>query len=169
MICDNCQKQLPNPNIEHRQDKLSGLTNLWIDTKVTRCSCGEVFYEIPNSVSTMEKVVIHILKQSRPLTGEQIRFLRGYLHMKGVKLAKLLGTSQATIYRYEADKLIPKAGTERLIRLICAGYMGINIKTVIDIFPKIQKGNQVEIHVYEEGDKIIERPISDKLSKAIAA
>jgi DNA-binding transcriptional regulator YiaG len=52
--------------------------------------------------------VAEILASSRPLSGEQLRWLRSVMGLDQIGLARLLGLSRATIIRYEAQGDLPR-------------------------------------------------------------
>lgn len=62
-----------------------------------------------NDVRRLELAsVAKILASPKPLTGEQVRWVRSVLGLDQIQFAKLLGMSRATIIRYEAHGDLPR-------------------------------------------------------------
>ena len=83
--------------------------------------------------------------------GAEIRFLRKSLKLSGLELAKLIGVDNATLSRWEQGAKQISKQSDRLLRLIYAGQMGLASKSLIRNFPEISK--------VREPRKVIEFPV----------
>lgn len=92
------------------------LVNLEIDT----CpNCGERYTSIPRLEALMHTLAAMVIRQESRLTGDEIRFLRGFLDLKQTELAATLGIDPTTLSRAENGDTIGQQ-TDRLLRMIVA-------------------------------------------------
>lgn len=84
---------------------------------VSRCSqCDEFEVSIP-AVDELDRVLAdEVIKKSGRLNGGEIRFLRSFLDLSGVDLARIISSDPATISRWESDKQVIGHHTDLLLR-----------------------------------------------------
>ncbi len=100
---------------------LSGLKNVGlVNIIVHRCpTCGFEAPIIPRVGELHRVIALDLVKQPRPLRGEEIRFLRKYTGLPARQFARLLGVTAPHLSRIENGHTQSfGASTDRLIRAI---------------------------------------------------
>lgn len=96
-----------------------GLDNIYLSNGFTKIETpyGEK-YAI-NDIDGLHKAIgSYLTRGKKDLSGDEIRFLRHELLMSQYSLAVILGVTEQTVHRWEAEKTeIPKS-SERLLRLL---------------------------------------------------
>lgn len=97
----------PLPSYHYRE---SGLANVWLRGGVTETKCTECrqrHYRIENETQLLQVIACGLLVDARPLTGHEMRFLRGACNMSQAQLAEILKRRRETIAEREAKSSIP--------------------------------------------------------------
>ena len=87
---------------DHYQYIESGLANVYLNGVVVyECRCGEELLELP-SVHTLHTIIAQkLVTKPVPLTGPELRFVRKFVGLKAIDLAKALSVSPVTVSRWE--------------------------------------------------------------------
>ena len=118
MKCIECNKKMTSMREVYHYTE-SGLDNVYLDTDVHTCAkCRESVVDIPNIYGLHEMVAEGLVKKPYLLKGKEIRFIRKFLHLKAVELAKILGVDKVTVSRWENDTAQISVANDKLIRLI---------------------------------------------------
>jgi putative zinc finger/helix-turn-helix YgiT family protein len=98
----------------------SGLRNVVLrNVGVARCEeCGNEDVLIPHLDELMRVLALAVISQPYPLRGEDVRFLRKYVHMTQVQLAELLDVDKTTLSKWETNDDKPGRQSDRLIRAV---------------------------------------------------
>jgi YgiT-type zinc finger domain-containing protein len=98
--------------------KESGLSNVILkDIEVLECKkCGTVSPRIPRFNDLLRTIAIALVGKPGELTGEEVRFLRGYLQRPAQDFAKMLSISPSHLSRIENGSMKVGPQTDRLIR-----------------------------------------------------
>jgi putative transcriptional regulator len=99
--------------------KESGLSNVILkDIEVLECQkCGTASPRIPRLNDLMRTIAIAIVGKPGALTGEEVRFLRGYLQKPAHEFARTLSINPSHLSRIENGSMKVGPQTDRLIRL----------------------------------------------------
>jgi putative zinc finger/helix-turn-helix YgiT family protein len=121
--CSNCGK----PAHRVRRNYLfreSGMPNVTLkDIQVVTCDdCGNNDPIIPRSTEVIRALVLATVKKPRPLSGEDVRFLRKRMDMNGETLAQYLGVDKTTLSKWENNQIQIGASSDRLIRAVALGF-----------------------------------------------
>lgn len=83
----------------------SGLRNVVLHgIEMSKCrSCGNVEPVIPRMNDLFHALALAVVQQPHRLAGDDIRFLRKYLHMTGDQFSRLLHVDRATLSKWEND------------------------------------------------------------------
>lgn len=108
---------------------------------------GEEFISIDNLDQLHQLLGKNILSMTRPLQGEEFRFIRIELNMSQRVLANLLGVDSQTIARWEKDQtLIPRTADVALRAL----YMEANSEeSQIGLLLNMLSGSEIETVMQE--------------------
>lgn len=90
-----------------------------VGVEVHRCPrCGEYEVAIP-AIDELDRVLARaVIESEYRLTGGEVRFLRSYLGYSGADFAKLIGTTPATVSRWENDVQPIGQSSDRLLRTL---------------------------------------------------
>jgi hypothetical protein len=66
---------------------------------------GEAYYGMKDTYGLYSLLVAVLAKGFHPLTGRDVRLIRCHLHLSQPELARVLGTTRASVARWEATKL----------------------------------------------------------------
>jgi len=85
--------------------KESGIPNLWLRGGVTETactSCRKRHIKIEKEAQLLQVIALRLLMDARPLTGAEMRFLRGACHLSQAKLAGALRRRRETVSERES-------------------------------------------------------------------
>ncbi len=123
VICPACGKRKATasrpPMYRYRE---SGIPNLWLrgGVIITTCtSCKEELLAIEKEWQLLQMIGLRLLMETRPLSGFEMRFVRGAARLSQARLAELLRLRRETISERETKEnpRIPFA-EEVLLRLV---------------------------------------------------
>jgi YgiT-type zinc finger domain-containing protein len=119
VICSNCGAEAREIEGSYLF-KESGLSNVQLlGVDLIECPvCGNVDPVIPDVNDLMCALAWHICTSKYKLCGEEVRFLRKYLHMNATDFAKLLGVHKSTLSKWENNEDPLGSANERLIRSV---------------------------------------------------
>lgn len=139
MNCIECNKKMTSKREVYRYTE-SGLDNVYLETDVHRCAkCKESVVDIPNIYGLHEIVAEGLVKKPYLLKGKEIRFIRKFLHLKAVELAKILGVDKVTVSRWENDAKQISVANDKLIRLIYVQKYQEKYDIILKIIDHIEK------------------------------
>lgn len=160
--CPECGKQLRIRSNQKYRYLESGLDNVTLTgIRVIRCAkCDVDFPEIPN-IRGLHRIIASLLAQKPArLTGAEFRFLRKEMGLKATELAKLLGTTNVTISRWETGGRSISSVADRLLRLLYslhtvqagravepAKFVKVFLDTLQRIVPSAHPGESLQIRV----------------------
>ncbi len=103
--CPACGRRMRRTIRDHYPYVESGLTNVRLNgVPVYGCPCGEELVELPR-VHTLHTVIAQkLVTKPAPLSGPELRFVRKFVGLKAVDLAKDLGVSPVTVSRWENEE-----------------------------------------------------------------
>ncbi len=108
VICPSCGKptatDTPLPTYRYKE---SGIPNLWLRGGVTEtvcASCKERHITIEKESQLLQVIALRLLMDARPLSGFEMRFLRGACRLSQARLAKLLRHRRETVAEREAKR-----------------------------------------------------------------
>jgi DNA-binding transcriptional regulator YiaG len=110
----------------------SGIPNLWLEGGVTEtvcASCRKRHIRIEKESQLLQVIALRLLMDARPLTGYELRFLRGACSLSQAKLAEALRRRRETVAEREAkaEPGIPFA-EEVLIRFVLLGHFNEHLR-----------------------------------------
>jgi putative zinc finger/helix-turn-helix YgiT family protein len=117
----------------------SGLSNVVLDhMPVYECDCGEQVVGLPNVERLHALIFEKLLTKGGRLRGEEIRFLRKWMGVKGVDFAKMVKVDPTTLSKWESgDQSISKEH-DQLIRFAIVVTLGARAKQqMAEAFRKI--------------------------------
>jgi putative zinc finger/helix-turn-helix YgiT family protein len=143
--CSNCGQ----PASRIRRNYLfreSGLSNAVLkDIQIVTCDhCGNEDPIIPRLSEVIRVLASATVRKPRPLTGQDVRFLRKQMDMNGETFARHLGVDKTTLSKWENDQIPIGANSDRLIRAVVLG-LGPDSKA------EIESGIRSFIAIDEEG------------------
>ncbi len=96
---------------------------------------------IPQINQLMQVLALAVIHKKYRLKGEEVRFLRKYLHMTGEEFASVIHVDKATLSKWENNDDPVGQNSDRLIRLV-AFALGDGLKeqlqALIRNFPEIR-------------------------------
>lgn len=102
MKCIECGSALTTKRENVQYTALPG--TVLVGVEVNRCpNCGEYEVSIPAIDELNKMIATDVINKKERLNGAEIRFLRSYLGYSGADFAKLIGSSPATVSRWESD------------------------------------------------------------------
>ena len=133
IICPSCGRlSATEQALETYQYRESGLPNLWLRGGVTelRCSnCGENLIKIEQEGQLLQVIAVTLLIVPRPLTGHEMRFLRGACHLTQERLAEETRRTRGTITtRERQDSPNLDFADEVLLRLVLLQHFNEHLK-----------------------------------------
>lgn len=140
MICPNCGKKATKKRELYRYLE-SGLDNVYLETDVFKCKCGETIADIPNIHGLHEFIAAGLVKRSAQLIGSEIRYLRKQMHLKAVELAQLLSVNKVTVSRWENGSEKIGATNDKLIRFLYTQMFQEKCNTVVQLLDGIKRIN----------------------------
>jgi putative zinc finger/helix-turn-helix YgiT family protein len=119
MVCMVCGAEMKTglENFRYEACGLPGVTLIGVE--VSRCTaCGGYEVAIPQ-IDDLHKAIAHaLIRKTGRLTSEEIRYLRKYLGWSGVDFAEHMGTTPATVSRWENGNKPIGPAADRLLRLM---------------------------------------------------
>ncbi len=118
-VCSNCGKAARVVRGSYPFTE-SGLKNVVLKgIEMSKCnSCGNVEPVIPRMNDLFRALALAVVRQPHRLAGEDIRFLRKYLHMTGDQFSRLLHVDRATLSKWENDEDPIGAQSDLLVRAV---------------------------------------------------
>lgn len=93
-----------------------------LNVEVTRCEdCGNREVDVPHMDNLMKAIARAVVATSGRLTGDEVRFLRMFLELSGVELAKLMDSTPSTVSRWENNRTPVGRTADLLLRTIAHG------------------------------------------------
>ncbi|MDX6443759.1 MAG: hypothetical protein QOH71_833 [Blastocatellia bacterium] len=146
ILCSECGKKakIIRGSYHFIESGLDGVVLQGIE--IIRCkACGNEDPIIPQVNGLMRLLAVAVICKPYRLRGDEIRFLRKFLHKTGAELAQLLHVNKSTVSKWENDDDPIGEQSERLLRIIALA-LGDGLKTtykeVIDMFPRIESEAQ---------------------------
>lgn len=158
-VCESCGGQLVTKRQSYKYEEC-GLSNVTLtNIKVRVCKeCGHESPEIPNLRGLHALIVMDVVANESPLTGEEVRFLRRAARLKAKELAARIGMSAVTVSRMEHGSTISPP-VDRLIRLVCfqlfieraisSGTVKVDHDCAFDALPKIREDQKSRGYVID--------------------
>ena len=116
MVCPECGKKMKKTTGNYRY-KESGMDNVMLlDIPLYICNCGEKMPAIPRILNLHSLIAEEIIKNPKPLTGNEIRFLRKEMGLKANDFAAKLGVNKVTVSRWENDAELISTTGDKLVR-----------------------------------------------------
>lgn len=140
MNCPFCNKKMSNKREKYPYTE-SGLNNVYLETDVYRCGCGEFIVDIPNIYGLHELIAKDLVRKGSMLDGKEIKYLRKQMHLKANELALILGVSKVTVSRWENEKEKIGVTNDKLIRMVYTQICQEKCKKVFTIVDHIQSIN----------------------------
>ena len=119
MKCPKCEVSLKRKRINNYHFLESGLSYVYLGyIFVDYCARHKnvVIPDIPKMQELLDVILVDIILNPQPLSGEDIRYLRQSTDMTQAGLAELLGVTANTIARWERDELSPSAPMDLTIK-----------------------------------------------------
>jgi DNA-binding transcriptional regulator YiaG len=107
---------------------------------------------IPRVNDLMRLLAVAIVGKPYRLRGDEIRYLRKYLHKTGAEIAQLLHVNKTTVSKWENDDDPIGEQSDRLLRVYALALgegLESKLKGMIEAFPRIESEPQqigIEIH-----------------------
>lgn len=137
MNCPVCgSKMSKKKDLYHYTE--SGLDNVFLETDVYKCKCGEVIPNIPNIYGLHELIAKDLVRKDSPLTGNELKFLRKQMHLKANELAQLLSVHKVTLSRWESETEKIGIGNDKLIRFLYTQMFQEKCNTILKIVDGIK-------------------------------
>lgn len=123
MKCPACGTEMKAIRKNYKYEE-AGLKNVILrGINVNECpKCGEELPELPNINGLHRALASKLIRKQSPLTGEEIKFLRKSMDMKGSDLALDLGVHPVTVSRWENNAEVVGPQSDRLIRAFYLFY-----------------------------------------------
>lgn len=99
----------------------------WEETPIGR------FLEIKDYRDLFAALARHIVEQSYPPSGQELRYLRIYLNLTQAELGKLLGLSDQQVARWERETSRIEPAVLRLLSLLVRERIGEKVKVEADL------------------------------------
>lgn len=115
--CEQCGKKMRRTVQDRYQYLESGLSNVVLDRiAVYLCECGEQIVGLPNVERLHDLIFQKILMKPSALRGQELRFLRKEMGVKGVEFAKMLKVHPTTLSKWESGDQAISEEHDKLIR-----------------------------------------------------
>ncbi len=146
MVCLDCNVKMTVKKEPYHYVE-SGVNNIYLlGINVYHCpKCKSHYPEI------LEPELLHIVMaisfslKKRPLTGQEIKFMRKEVGMTAKAFAKELGISPVSLSRWENGRLRPSTTNDRHVRHLFKLTMIHRLRTMMDCFEKsIEKAQVVQ-------------------------
>jgi putative zinc finger/helix-turn-helix YgiT family protein len=94
--------------------------------------CRNVDPIIPSLEDLFSMLAFAVVKKNSRLKGDEIRFLRKYVHMTQAQFGRVVGLDPTTISKYENDDDVIGDQSDKLIRLVAIALGGPGLRARID-------------------------------------
>ena len=150
MKCSVCNKPLKETSELYHYTEC-GLDNVYLGgVDIYKCeNCGNIEAKIPKIDELHMVIAKCIISKPQRLNNKEIRYLRKYLGLKAVDLAKILNVSKSTLSRWEAGKEKIGTANDILLRLLVIRYKEEELHS---LFPGkfIEKFEQIRPKISEK-------------------
>jgi putative zinc finger/helix-turn-helix YgiT family protein len=127
MECSNCGTRARVVRSDYHMKEL-GLNVVLQGAEIVRCKkCGNEDPILSRMDDLMRSVALAVVQKPYRLTGEEVRFVRKYLHLTGQEFAKLLKVDNSTLSKWEHGDDPVGAQSDLLIRFF-ATTMGDGLR-----------------------------------------
>jgi DNA-binding transcriptional regulator YiaG len=142
------------------------ITSKWsvtvLDNESLVCpKCGEKEDLIVRALHLEMRIAAEVIKKRNPLSGDELRFLRGLLLLNGREFARSLGISPETLSRYEKGVYRLNQTVDRLARAMASLYLLHHGGPAAEFPPSIE-GRPVSIKLTLYLDKKGEYRVADE-------
>lgn len=137
MICPVCGSKTTRKRARYHYTE-SGLDNVFLETDVHKCKCGEVIPDIPNIYGLHDLIAKDLVRKDSPLSGKEIKFLRKQMHLKANELAQILSVHKVTLSRWESGAEKIGIGNDKLIRFLYTQMLQEKCNTIFKIVDGIK-------------------------------
>lgn len=120
MVCSSCGAEARIRKAKIYQFRETPLKRVFLSgIDLIECNkCHNVDPIIPSLDDLLSSLAYAVVSKSSRLTGDEIKFLRKFIHKTQVEFARILELDPTTISKYENDDDVPGAQTDKLIRLV---------------------------------------------------
>jgi transcriptional regulator with XRE-family HTH domain len=130
--CETCGRRMRRTTVDRYQYVESGLSNVYLHRIVQYvCECGEKVTGLPNVERLHDLIFAKVLMKGGPLTGDELRFLRKYMGVKGSEFAKMVKVDPTTLSKWENGMNIGEQ-SDKLIRLAVGLAMTGEVKKAVE-------------------------------------
>jgi putative zinc finger/helix-turn-helix YgiT family protein len=132
-LCSNCGADARIVNGKNYRFKDTPLRHVVLcGISLIECpTCKNVDPIIPSLNDLFSSLAHAVVNKPSRLKGDEIRFLRKYVHKTQAQFARIVGLDPTTISKYENDDDIPGAQTDKLIRLVATALGDEGLKSRI--------------------------------------
>jgi putative zinc finger/helix-turn-helix YgiT family protein len=138
MLCSNCGAEariVSGKNYRFKETPLKHVMLHGID--LVECpECKNVDPIIPSLKDLFSSLAYAVVNKPSRLRGDEIRFLRKYIHKTQGQFARILQLDPTTISKYENNDDVPGPQTDKLIRLVAIALGDDGLKARIDVAVK---------------------------------
>lgn len=114
--CPQCRRRMRRTEQSYHYVE-SGLSNVYLHRiAVYVCQCGEEVVELPAVQQLHVLIVERVLTKAGSIQGDEFRFMRKFIGLKAVDIAKLLEVEPGTVSRWETEKIPIGGSNEKLFR-----------------------------------------------------
>ncbi|MBI5194837.1 MAG: helix-turn-helix domain-containing protein [Nitrospirae bacterium] len=138
MNCPVCGKKTIKKSALHHYTE-SGLDNVFLETDVYKCKCGEVIPNIPNIYGLHGLIAKDLVRKDSPLTGNELKFLRKQMNLKANELAQILSVHKVTVSRWENEAEKISIGYDKLIRFLYTQMLQEKCNNIVKIVADIKE------------------------------
>lgn len=93
----------------------------------------------------LQKIVLHMLaRKPNPLSGDELRFIMGYLEMPTRGFAKLFDVTHVAVLKWLKEDAKMNPNTEICLRLYLLDYLGVTDKEFRKLYVKIREKHLVD-------------------------
>ncbi len=97
-----------------------------LDVAVMRCGdCGERFEEFRALDALLAAIAQGVVTRAKRITATDLRFLRGFLGLTGIELARAIASSPSTVSRWEKGQQPVGLHAELLLRAMVLLHLGV--------------------------------------------
>lgn len=115
--CEECGKKMRRVVQERYQYLESGLSNVVLRRIAAHvCECGEQVVALPNVERLHGLIFEKILMKESAIRGDELRFLRKTMGLKGVDFARMVKVDPTTLSKWEAGTQAISDEHDKLIR-----------------------------------------------------
>lgn len=116
--CPQCGRRMRRA-VQDYQYVESGLTNVHLRrVAVFTCRCGEEVLDLPRVERLHSLIVQKLMSKPSVLSGSELRFIRKFIGVKAVDVARMLNVSQTTVSRWETGAEPIGKESDKLFRIV---------------------------------------------------